>query len=174
MLIADLLAPDLQLIFCGTALSRASFAAKAYYAKPGNRFWPTLAAVGLTPYRFAPNQYRQLLDLGIGLTDLCKVHYGNDDQLPKGSLDALALREKLRTFRPRRVAFTSKNAGQAALSRKVSSYGRQPECLEGAEIWVLPSPSGLASKFWDPHPWQQLALSVGAGVSEVTDLPPLA
>ncbi|MBT9588711.1 mismatch-specific DNA-glycosylase [bacterium] len=167
MLIADLLEPDLRLIFCGTAPSRASFAARAYYAKPGNRFWPTLAAVGLTPRRFAPSQYGQLLDLGIGLTDLCKLHCGNDHELPKGSLDALALLEKLRLFRPRRVAFTSKNAGQAALGRKVSCYGRQPESLEGAEVWVLPSPSGLATKFWDQTPWQQLALSLEEGGSEV-------
>ena len=48
-LVPDLLAPGLDLVFCGTAPSPASFKARAYYANPGNAFWPTLNAVGLTP-----------------------------------------------------------------------------------------------------------------------------
>lgn len=157
MLVPDLLAPDLLLVFCGTAPSKASYQAKAYYAKPGNRFWPTLAAAGFTPRRFAPGEYPELLKLGLGLTDLCKVHFGNDDELPKGALDREALCLKLRQFRPRRLAFTSKNAGQAGLGRRVLHYGLQSETLEGAEIWVLPSPSGLATRFWDERPWRELA-----------------
>lgn len=156
--------PGLRLVFCGTAPSRASYAAGAYYAKPGNRFWPTLAAVHITPHRFAPQEYRQLLELGIGLTDLCKSHYGQDSELPRDSLDAQALREKLRHYRPQRIAFTSKNAGQAALLRKVSACGLQCERLEGSQVWVLPSPSGLATRFWDLGPWQQLALHLAEGV----------
>jgi TDG/mug DNA glycosylase family protein len=54
-----LLAPNLRLVFCGTAPSKASAAAKAYYAKPGNKFWPTLHQVGITPRRFTPNEYPQ-------------------------------------------------------------------------------------------------------------------
>ena len=50
-LVPDLLAPGLDLVFCGTAPSPASFKARAYYANPGNAFWPTLHAVGLTPER---------------------------------------------------------------------------------------------------------------------------
>lgn len=157
MLVPDLLVNDLKLVFCGTAPSKASFHAKAYYAKSGNRFWPTLAAVGLTPRRFAPAEYPELLSLGLGLTDLCKHHFGNDDELPRGALDRQALLTKLREFRPRRLAFTSKNAGQAALARKITHYGLQKEVLEGSQIWVLPSPSGLATKFWDIVPWRQLA-----------------
>ena len=160
MLVPDLLAPDLRLVFCGTALSRASYEARAYYARPGNRFWPTLAAVGLTPRRFAPGEYARLLDLGIGLTDLCKLHYGIDSQLPKGSFDPQALRHKLRLYRPSVVAFTSKTAAQAALERKRVDYGLHPERLEGAQVWVLTSPSGLACKFWDEAPWRELAASL--------------
>ncbi len=155
-MIDDLLRPGLSLVFCGTALSRASYQARAYYAKPGNRFWPTLAQVGLTPRRFQPGEYPELLDLDIGLTDLCKLHYGQDDELPPGSLDAQGLLAKLAVYRPLRLAFTSKNAAQAVYGRKVD-YGQQKEPLEGAQVWVLPSPSGLATRFWNVEVWQALA-----------------
>ena len=60
-LVPDLLAPGLDLVFCGTAPSPVSFKARAYYANPGNAFWATLHAVGLTPERLAPQRYPELL-----------------------------------------------------------------------------------------------------------------
>lgn len=160
-LVPDVLAPGLRVVFCGTAPSRASAAARAYYAKPGNRFWPALAAAGFTPRRFAPGEYAKLLELGIGLTDLCKGHSGNDDELPDGALDAACLRVKIERYRPGVVAFTSKNAAKAFLGREVG-YGWQPERIGGTRLYVLPSPSGQATRFWDERPWRELA-SVLAG-----------
>jgi double-stranded uracil-DNA glycosylase len=89
-LVPDLLAPGLDLVFCGTAPSPASFKARAYYANPGNAFWPTLHAVGLTPERLAPARYPELLTLGIGLTDLNKTEYGSDHELSPHAMDAAA------------------------------------------------------------------------------------
>lgn len=60
-LVPDLLAPGLDLVFCGTAPSPASYEARAYYANPGNAFWATLHAVGLTPEHFTPQRYPELL-----------------------------------------------------------------------------------------------------------------
>ena len=156
MLVPDLLIPGLRLVFCGTALGTASFRARAYYAGPGNRFWPTLALVGMTPRRFAPQESALLLNLGVGLTDLCKSHYGSDAQLPEDSLDGEALRAKILLHRPARLAFTSKTGGRAALRHPVS-YGLQVERWGDTQIWVLPSPSGLAVRFWDASVWQALA-----------------
>lgn len=150
------MAPGLRLVFCGTALGAASFRAGAYYAGPGNRFWPTLQAVGITPRRFAPAEYPQLLSLGIGLTDLCKTHYGSDAQLPSEALDGEALLEKILRWKPERLAFTSKTGARAALGRAVN-YGLQPERWGVTRLWVLPSPSGRAVKFWDASLWQALA-----------------
>lgn len=155
-IVPDVLAPGLALVFCGTAPSRASAAARAYYAKPGNRFWPALHAAGFTPRRFLPSEYAQLLALGIGLTDLCKGHSGNDDELPVGALDAQSLRRKIARFRPRAVAFTSKNAAKAFLGRDVA-YGWQPERVGDTRLFVLPSPSGQATRFWNDAPWLALA-----------------
>ena len=161
-LVPDLLAPGLRLVFCGTAPSRASAAARAYYAKPGNRFWPALHAAGFTPRRFQPSEYAALLELGIGLTDLCKGHSGNDDELPDGALDAGSLREKVERYRPAAVAFTSKNAARAFLGRAVD-YGWQPERVGATRFFVLPSPSGQATRFWDERPWRALAIATKKG-----------
>jgi TDG/mug DNA glycosylase family protein len=160
-IVPDVLAPGLRLVFCGTAPSKASAAARAYYAKPGNRFWPALHEAGFTPRRFHPSEYAGLLELGIGLTDLCKGHSGNDDELPEGALDGDALRARIRRFRPAVVAFTSKNAARAFLGREVG-YGWQPERVGPTRLYVLPSPSGQAVRFWDLAPWRALARAIRA------------
>ena len=159
-LVPDLLAPGLDLVFCGTAPSPASFRARAYYANPGNAFWATLDAVGLTPERFTPDRYRELLTLGIGLTDLNKTEYGSDHELSAQAMDARALRAKLRRFRPAAIAFTSKHAASWALGVKSPAYGRQVERLEGAAAFVLASPSGRARSFWTLSPWREVAAFV--------------
>lgn len=154
-LVPDLLAPGLALVFCGTAPSRASAEAKAYYAKPGNKFWRALHEAGITPRRFLPAEYARLLELGIGLTDLCKAHCGNDHELPAGALDARALERKILRYRPALLAFTSKNAAQAFLGER-TGYGWNERGVGTTRLIVLPSPSGLASGYWSIAPWEVL------------------
>jgi len=147
-LVPDLLAPGLDLVFCGTAPSPASFKARAYYANPGNAFWPTLHAVGLTPERLAPARYPELLTLGIGLTDLNKTEYGSDHELSPDAMDAAALHAKLRRFRPAAIAFTSKHAASLALGVKSPAYGRQAEPIEGAVASRIKRPATAWSPKW--------------------------
>ena len=159
-LVPDLLAPGLDLVFCGTAPSPASFKARAYYANPGNAFWPTLFAVGLTPERLMPQRYPELLGLGLGLTDLNKTEVGSDHELSPDAMDARSLHAKLRKYRPAAIAFTSKNAASLALAIKAPAYGRQIQLLEGAVAFVLASPSGRARSFWTIAPWKEAAAFV--------------
>jgi len=159
-LVPDLLAPGLDLVFCGTAPSPASYKARAYYANPGNAFWATLHAVGLTPERFAPQRYPELLAWRLGLTDLNKTEYGSDHELSAGAMDVGSLHAKLRKYRPAAIAFTSKNAAALALGIKVPAYGRQAGLLEGAVAFVLASPSGRARSFWTLEPWREAAAFV--------------
>lgn len=158
-LIEDLLTPGLRLVFCGTALGRESARQRAYYAKPGNQFWPVLHRVGLTPRQFAPQEYPQLLSLGMGLTDLCKTACGNDDELPQGALDTAAFANKILVCQPKFLAFTSKNGASAYLQRRVGKidYGLQPERIGATQLFVLPSTSGLARRWWREEVWTELA-----------------
>lgn len=155
MILPDLLAPDLAVVFCGTAASTASAQAGAYYAKPGNKFWPTLHTIGLTPRRFAAQEFPALLALGIGLTDLCKTEAGNDADLSADAFDIARAREKFRRYTPKIVAFTSKTAAQAYCQDRVD-YGWQA-ATAATRFFVLPSPSGLATRYFDIAYWQALA-----------------
>lgn len=157
--VPDVLATDMRIVFCGTALGKISAQQRAYYANPGNFFWRTLHATGLTPQRLHPHEYLRLLDYGIGLTDLCKQHFGNDVELPRGAFDITALREKIIRYQPGILAFTSKTGAAAFLHRSTKglALGFQPEMLGPTRIFVLPSPSGQARIFWNQDAWQALA-----------------
>ena len=157
--VPDLLTSGLKVVFCGTALGRVSAERRAYYANPGNFFWRTLHNIGLTPERIKPQDYARLLDYRIGLTDLCKAHFGNDNQLPPGALDAVALREKIEKYQPKILAFTSKTGASVFLGRSTGHIplGFQSETVGDTRICVLPSPSGQARIFWNQAAWQDLA-----------------
>lgn len=164
MILPDSLAPGLSVVFCGTAPSRVSAERGAYYAKPGNRFWPTLHAVGLTPRPLEPAAFREALRYGLGLTDLNKTESGLDSELSREGWDREGLARRLTVVAPRRVAFTSKRAASVWLGRPTAAIrcGKLPERIGGAEIWALPSTSGLATKWWDEAPWRALAAAVRA------------
>ncbi len=163
-LIPDLLAPNLKLVLCGTALGHRSARERAYYANPGNQFWKTLHRIDLTPRQFAPKEYPHLLPLSIGLTDLCKTVSGNDDQLPEGAWDPEALRTKILHYQPRLLAFTSKTGAECFFRfhfrRGIREYGLQPEQIGQTQLYVCTSPSGRARRFWREDIWQGLGKRV--------------
>jgi TDG/mug DNA glycosylase family protein len=158
MIVPDLLADDLALVLCGTAPSRASKEALAYYAHPGNIFWKTLFQVGLTPRQLAPHEYPEMLRHGIGLTDLNKTEWGADAELSPAGFDIAAFTVKMRRFRPGVVAFDSKFAARTYFGRRSGfAYGLQPETLDGIPLFVVPSTSGRARRYFEVEPWEQLA-----------------
>jgi hypothetical protein len=68
----DMLQNSLLVVLCGTAVGTASAMAGAYYAHKQNKFWKILYETGLTPGLLQPQQYRELLQHRIGLTDFVK------------------------------------------------------------------------------------------------------
>lgn len=155
-ILPDVLQPGLSIVFCGTAPGTVSARRKAYYANPGNAFWPTLHAVGLTPHRLAPEEYPTVPGFGLGLTDLAKHTFGADSTLAQSDFDREALARKILQWQPQLLAFTSKRAGMEFLGHAVA-YGLQPETVGLTRLFVLPSPSGLARSHWQVKPWQDLA-----------------
>jgi TDG/mug DNA glycosylase family protein len=158
--LADLLEPGLRLVLCGSAAGAVSAARGMPYAGPGNRFWRTLHEVGLTPERLGPERAGQLLDHGIGLTDLCKTASGADADLPREADDVARLHASIERFAPDVLAFVGKRAAQVAFDAGGLATGRQPQAFAGAETWVVPSTSGLAVRYWDIEPWRALAARV--------------
>jgi len=161
-ILPDVLAPGLRVVFCGSAAGHKSARVGAYYAGPGNKFWPTLHRVGLTPRLIAPAEYRQVLECGIGLTDLCKTGFGNDVDLDPAHDDVPALLKKVRRYRPRILAFTAKRPAAVVLraldaGAAPPTYGFQQATIGETRLFVLTSPSGRAGAFWDELRWKELA-----------------
>ena len=153
----DVLGPGLRIVFCGSAAGAVSARVGAYYAGPGNRFWPTLHSVGLTPRLLAPAEFRTVLDYGIGLTDLCKTEAGADADLSRYADDVAALTTKIARHRPAVLAFNGKRAGRVFLGAETLDYGKQARRIGGTEIHVLPSTSGAARRWWDETFWRRVA-----------------
>ena len=60
----DVLEPGLSVVYCGTAAGTRSAAVRQYYAGRGNKFWPILHEVVLTPRLLAPSEYLLLPKYG--------------------------------------------------------------------------------------------------------------
>ena len=156
-MLPEVLLPNLDVVFCGTAASTKSAAVRAYYAGPGNRFWRTLHEIGLTPRLLEPPEFESAVNYGLGLTDVAKHTAGQDSGLKPGDFDAPALRAKIERYQPRAIAFNGKKAGSVVLGRTSPSYGLQPEAILQTAIFVLPSTSAAAKRHWDIRYWHELA-----------------
>lgn len=155
----DVLGYGLDVVFCGTAAGATSAREGRYYAHRNNKFWDVLVDAAFVPVRLRPSQFRTVLEYGIGLTDLNKEQSGRDDALTSDAYDVDGLVEKVREYRPRVLAFTSKRAARVFYGRKDVGWGRQRGPLGQTVVWVLPSTSGAARGHWArlKRHWYELA-----------------
>jgi TDG/mug DNA glycosylase family protein len=142
-------AKDLRVLFCGINPSLISAATGHHFARPGNRFWRTLHEAGFTRRRLAPAEQRTLLVHGIGLTNLVARATASAAELSPGELAAgrRRLEAKVRRLRPGVVAVLGIGAYRQGFGQARAVLGRQPERLAGADLWVLPNPSGLNAHY---------------------------
>ncbi|MGX1740716.1 mismatch-specific DNA-glycosylase [Bosea sp. NPDC055353] len=166
-ILPDVLEPGLHVVFCGTQAGAVSARRGAYYAGPGNKFWPVLHQIGLVPVRLQPEEFATLPHYGIGLTDVAKRSSGPDSALRGSHFDVTGFTARIVANRPRILAFNGKRAAQAALGIREGRlvYGPQAHRLADADIYVLPSTSGAAAGFWSLEPWKQLAMAVTGTLS---------
>jgi len=149
LLLPDVLAPGLRVVFCGINPSLYSAAVGHHFARPGNRFWPAVHASGFTPRLFSPSEDRGLLALGYGITNLCPRPTAQADELTREELlaGAAALERKLARLRPRFIAFLGLGAYRCAFKAAKAAIGPQPQMMGEARIWLLPNPSGLNAHY---------------------------
>lgn len=143
--LADLIAPDLQVLFVGINPGLYSAAVGHHFGRPGNRFWPALYHSGFTPRLLAPSEERELLALGLGITNLAARASARADELTAEELveGGAILRDKLLHWRPRAAAVLGITAYRTAMQQPKAKLGLQPERIGDTLLWVLPSPSGL-------------------------------
>jgi TDG/mug DNA glycosylase family protein len=68
--VPDLIAPGLKVLFCGINPGLYSGATGHHFARPGNRFWPTLYGAGFTTRLLSPYEEHELLKSGYGITNV--------------------------------------------------------------------------------------------------------
>jgi TDG/mug DNA glycosylase family protein len=156
-MLPDLLAPNLQLVICGTAAGAKSAQKLQYYAGRGNKFWSTLEAVGLTSNRIDPADYKLLLKHGIGLTDVVKGQSGMDRAIEFSKSDPNSLRARLFKFQPKWLCFNGKKAAQVFLGKSKVEFGIIEEQVGGTRLFIAPSTSGAANGTWDIAQWHEIA-----------------
>ncbi|MBE1492116.1 G/U mismatch-specific DNA glycosylase [Plantactinospora soyae] len=149
LLLPDLIGPDLDVLFCGINPGLYSAATARHFARPGNRFWPALHRGGFTPHLVDPADQAELLGYGLGITNLADRASARADELTRDELaeGGRRLVDKIRRHRPRWVAVLGITAYRIAFDRRTALLGRQDGTLGGAEVWVLPNPSGLNAHF---------------------------
>ncbi len=160
MILEDVLAEDLVVVFVATTATDRSARTEAYYAGKGNKFWRTLFRVRLTPRQFRPEEYNLLLAHDMGLTDMVKKRTAVDAELTDADFEIDPFLKKIKDHGPAIVAFNGKEAAKRALSKPTVSYGMQKEKLYKSMVFVLPSTADQANDYWDEGHWRELAAAV--------------
>jgi TDG/mug DNA glycosylase family protein len=147
--IPNLVSSGLRILFVGINPGLYTAWTGYHFARPGNRFWPALYASGLTPRLLDPSEGKELLALGIGITGFVRRATATaaeltDDEYRAGGRRLRALVKKIQ---PRCVVALGITAYRVAFNEPKAQLGKQPETISGADVWVLPNPSGLNAHF---------------------------
>jgi TDG/mug DNA glycosylase family protein len=147
--LGPIVGPGLRVLFVGINPSLRSAEVGHHFARPGNRFWPTLHAAGFTPRRLRPDEDGELPRHGIGVTNLALRPTRAAAELTAQELreGAAALERTVSDHAPRLVVVVGLVAYRTAFRRPRATMGPQPERVGGRPVWVLPNPSGLNAHY---------------------------
>lgn len=149
--VPDLVGEDVRLLFVGINPGLWTAATQTHFAHPGNRFYPALLRAGIIDRPIDPaagmtdTDRDYLRSRGVAITNLVRRATATAAELGAEELRAGGTRlvETVTRLRPRVVAVAGITAYRTAFGRRRAVPGRQPEPLAGAELWVVPNPSGL-------------------------------
>lgn len=147
----DLMGDEVRLLMVGINPSLWTAATGAHFSRPGNRFYPALARAGITDHVIDASDgmtdadRRQLTDRGIGITNIVARATATAAELSREELRAggRRLEALVEQLEPPVVAVLGITAYRSAFGRPRALPGRQDVDLAGAELWVVPNPSGL-------------------------------
>jgi len=152
-LIPDIIAPGLNVLFCGINPGLMSEATGHHFARPGNRFWPALHLSGFTPARLRPCEQSRLIGYQMGITNVVQRASARADELSRDEFltGGRALARKVRRFRPAWLAVLGVGAYRLTFGRPEAVVGEQPETIGTTRVWLLPNPSGLNAHYTLPR-----------------------
>ena len=147
--VADVIAPDLRVLFSGINPGLYTAAVGHHFARPGNRFWPALHAGGFTDRILSAFDERELLKSGYGITNVVQRATATADLLTKDEIveGGEKLRRKVLRYRPRVLAVLGLGTYRTAFNHPKAVVGRQSAMVGATIVWVLPNPSGLNAHY---------------------------
>jgi TDG/mug DNA glycosylase family protein len=149
--VPDLVGPGLRLLFVGINPGLWTAATQTHFAHPGNRFYPALRRGGVIERDIdrgtgmTDGDRAYLIARGIGITNLVaratpRAAELTAEELRAGGARLLAF---VAEHRPAVVAVAGVTAYRQAFGVPRATLGRQPADVAGAELWIVPNPSGL-------------------------------
>ena len=148
----DCIRPPVRALFVGINPGIRSSATGHHFAGVSNRFWKLLHESKLVPEPIGYLDDRRLPEWGFGITNLIPRPTPGIDTLRPEEYAAgeQVLRRKVRRVKPPVVVFVGVTLFRAVFKkppRETISLGLQSELLEGAQVFVLPNPSGRNANF---------------------------
>ena len=150
--VPDLVRPGLAVLLCGINPGLMSAAIGHHFGNPANRLWPALHLAGFTPRRLYPTESHEVLEYGVGITNLVARATATAAELSAAEIRAGVgpLTALVERYSPRYVAFLGLTSYRTAFARPHAVVGEQRETLAGAGIWLLPNTSGLNAHYQLP------------------------
>ena len=176
--VPDLVGPGVRLLFVGINPGLWTAATMTHFAHPGNRFYPALRRAGIIDREIdrgvgmTDEDRAYLVARGIGITNLVARATAKASELTAAELrdGGERLARVVTEHRPAVVAVAGVTAYRDAFGDRRAVLGRRPEPFAGAELWIVPNPSGLnAHETVDSLARAYLAPAIAAGIVVADD-----
>lgn len=162
--LTDRIKPGVRVLFVGINPGVRSATTGHHFAGFSNRFWKLLSESRLVPEPITFEADQRLPEFGFGITNLvARPSPGIDDLAPSEYVEGWdILEQKIRRFRPQVVALVGvtlyraieplisgdvDRKTRAAMKSRPIALGPQPAVVHGAQLFVLPNPSGRNANF---------------------------
>lgn len=159
----DRIRPGVRVLFVGINPGVRSAVTGHHFAGYSNRFWKLLSESGLVPEPITFERDDRLPEFGYGITNLIpRPSPGIDDLRPSEYIEGWdVLEKKIRRYRPEIVALVGVTLYRAIAPLVIADEDRprkerrsrpitlrpQPMTIHGAQVFVLPNPSGRNANF---------------------------
>ena len=149
--VPDLVVPPVKLLFVGINPGLWTAATQTHFSYPGNRFYPALFKGGVIDWEISPSDGMtdedrdRFTNRGLGISNVAerataKASELSTEELREGAAD---LTRRIGNWKPTVVAIAGITAYRTGFKQPKAVMGLQDETIGGAELWVLPNPSGL-------------------------------